>query len=288
MGNRFFYTVIFAFLIIPIIHSCNPGPEEPDKDPGPGEVEGMPIKPEPEEITWWIPEPGISWDVQFDRFPPLTYHDGVEVYILDLYGTPDDIFNDLKSRGNKIICYVSTGTLEVNRADADEFPEYLLGNEMAEWEGEFWLDVRYTKELRELMGKRFDYAKERGCDAIDADNMDSYSNSTGLDVTMEDQVLYNAIIATEAHDRGMAIGLKNALVLIETLVDYYDFGYNEQCYQYNECHYMRPFIEKGKAVFGIEYKLNKRDFCDRANEENFDFLVKGPGFDLGPFRESCR
>ena len=34
----------------------------------------------------------------------------------------------------------------------------------------------------------------------------------------------------------------------------FDWALNEECVQYQECDQLTPFIEAGKAVFGVEYQ----------------------------------
>jgi len=48
------------------------------------------------------------------------------------------------------------------------------------------------------MRSRLDLAKSKGCDAVEPDNMDGYTNSTGFNLTYRDQLKYNIFIA----DRG--------------------------------------------------------------------------------------
>jgi hypothetical protein len=38
---------------------------------------------------------------------------------------------------------------------------------------------------------------------------------------------------------------------------YFDFALNEQCFQYNDCAPLLPFIKAGKAVFQVEYENPK-------------------------------
>ncbi|MDQ7023057.1 MAG: endo alpha-1,4 polygalactosaminidase [Candidatus Gracilibacteria bacterium] len=33
------------------------------------------------------------------------------------------------------------------------------------------------------------------------------------------------------------------------MVSYFDFAINEECYSYNECHLLKPFIDNNKPVF---------------------------------------
>jgi hypothetical protein len=40
----------------------------------------------------------------------------------------------------------------------------------------------------------------------------------------------------------------------------------------NECDKLTPFVDAGKAVFGVEYKPRVPAFCPEANAMNFNFL----------------
>jgi len=48
--------------------------------------------------------------------------------------------------------------------------------------------------------------------------------------------------------------MKNDLEQIPDLISYFDWELNEQCFQYNECDQLLPFIQAGKPVFNIEYQ----------------------------------
>ncbi len=116
-------------------------------------------------------------------------------------------------------------------------------------------------------------------------NVDGYINNTGFDLTYEDQLRYNRWLAEEAHKRGLSIGLKNDLDQIPDLVFYFDWALNEEYFYYNECDKLFPFIENGKAVFGVEYELDKEDFCLKANEMGFSFMKKHR--ELDAWRDPC-
>lgn len=83
----------------------------------------------------------------------------------------------------------------------------------------------------------------------------------------------------------MAVGLKNDLNQINDLIEYFDFAVNEQCFEYDECSLVTPFIEDGKAVFNIEYELTADDFCMEANSYSFSSLIMS--YDLDGERYSC-
>ena len=60
---------------------------------------------------------------------------------------------------------------------------------------------------------------------------------------------------------------------------------NEECFQYDECELMQPFVDAGKAVFQVEYKLSTNSFCTDANRMRFSSMRKR--LDLDAWRESC-
>jgi hypothetical protein len=60
---------------------------------------------------------------------------------------------------------------------------------------------------------------------------------------------------------------------------------NEQCFQYSECSKLKPFVEGGTPVLGVEYKLAVGAFCARS-KLNFNFLKKRLSLDA--WRVPCR
>jgi len=200
--------------------------------------------------TWYRPAPDTSWELQLQGTINTSYD--ARLYDIDLFDTPQETIDALHAQGRKVICYFSAGSYEEWRDDAADFPPSALGNTLDGWPGEWWLDVR-DPQLQPIMSARLDLAQSRGCDGVDPDNVDGYTNDTGFPLTAEDQLAYNLFLATAAHARGLAIGLKNDLDQIETLVGNFDFALNEQCHQYNECDMLSPFVQAGKPVFNVEY-----------------------------------
>jgi hypothetical protein len=237
-----------------------------------------------EPAALWKPTPGTSWQIQFSG--TLNANVNVKAFDLDLYDTPDSFISKLRSRGIKIICYFSAGTSEDWRPDYGKFSSAVKGKPLGDWPGENWLDVRNLKELLPIMQARMDLAKQRGCDALDLDNMDVYTQNSGFQISYEQQLIYNKTMAEEAHLRNLSIGLKNDVEQIPDLVNSFDFAINESCWDYNECNSLLPFIQQGKAVFGIEYEQAATRFCPKANALNFDFLKKR--MNLNAYRVSCR
>ncbi|MGW1543605.1 endo alpha-1,4 polygalactosaminidase [Streptomyces sp. NPDC002309] len=230
----------------------------------------------------WQPRPGTDWQWQLrDRVDTSV---DAPVYDIDGFDNSADTVAALHDKGRKVICYLSTGAWEDWRPDAGEFPESVLGKGNG-WEGERWLDIRRTDVLQPLMAARLDMCRDKGFDAVEPDNMDGYENASGFPLTAADQLRYNRLIARLAHERGMAVGLKNDLGQIPELVGDFDFAVNEQCAQYGECEALTPFIEAGKAVFHAEYELPTARFCAESRRLGLSSLLKK--YELGVWRETC-
>ncbi len=231
----------------------------------------------------WQPIPGTTWQWQLSGTIDTSFD--VTMYDLDLFDTPQSVIDLLHADGRIVICYFSAGSYEEWRADASDFPTTVRGNPLDGWPGESWLDIRQIETLSPIMGARLDLAVQKGCDGVEPDNVDGYSNDSGFPLSANDQLTYNMWLATEAHQRGLSIGLKNDLDQILELLPYFDWALNEQCFQYDECDLLRPFIQANKAVFGVEYEGELADFCPQANAEQFSWLLKG--LDLGAATTAC-
>ena len=230
----------------------------------------------------WRPRPGTDWQWQLSG--RLDTSVDVPVYDIDGFDHPAATVADLHRRGRKVICYLSTGAWEEFRPDAARFPASLLGLGNG-WEGERWLDIRRTDVLGPLMAARLDMCRAKGFDAVEPDNMDGYRNRTGFPLTAADQLRYNRLIAALAHDRGLAVGLKNDLDQIPQLVGDFDFAVNEQCAQYGECERLTPFVRAGKAVFHVEYERETGEFCPQATRLGLSSMRKR--YELDAWRRPC-
>ncbi len=243
-----------------------------------------PIVTPPSTGAHWQPAPGLKWHIQYTG--ALNTSLNVDVYNIDLFDTSAATISSLKSTGKHVICYFSAGSYENWRPDTSKFPASVLGHDLDGWAGEKWLDVRQLDILIPIMRARMEMAVKKGCHAVDPDNVDGYTNSTGFALSYNDQLAYNIALTEAAHDLGLAIGLKNNLDQIKDLVGHYDFAVNEECFQYGECNTLKPFVAAGKPVFGIEYNLSTASFCPQANLMNFDFQKRKLSLDA--WVQSCR
>jgi len=234
--------------------------------------------------AWWQPAPGTSWQIQFSG--PINTNLPVQAYDIDLFDSPVSLINTLHSQGKKVICYISAGTFENWRPDASRFPIEVKGRKVGGWAGEKWLDIRRLDVLTPIMKDRLALAVQKGCDAIDADNVDGYSNRTGFTLKATDQLAYNRMLANEAHSLGLGIGLKNDLNQIPDLVGLFDFAINESCMVWNECSLVSPFVASGKAVFHIEYQADISSICAVGSSYGFNSLKKNSSLD--EWAERCQ
>jgi hypothetical protein len=232
----------------------------------------------------WVPPQETSWQWQLSGTIKQSYD--VDMYDIDMFETDASIVASLHDQGKKVICYISAGSWEEWRPDAGLFPAAVLGKPLAGWRGEKWLDIRMLDSIGPIMQARLDECKDKGFDGVEPDNIDGYTNDTGFPLTYQDQLDYNMFLATEAHARGLSIGLKNDLDQIPDLLPYFDWALNEQCFQFDECDKLLPFIDDGKAVFHVEYKRGLKKFCPEANDMNFNSLKKRRN--LKHWRKACR
>ncbi len=242
----------------------------------------------------WHPRQHESWQIQLDSTPKrpflkvaMTEVDGFDTSA----GTVAALHRTLTGRG--VVCYIDAGTWENWRPDAREFPRYLLGKPDGPWHGERWLDIaRFHGILGQIMQARARMCQRKGFNAIDFDNVDGYANKTGFALTAADQLHYDIFLANTAHRLGLAVALKNDLAQVPTLLKYFDFAVDEQCFQYRDClsaqnggYGLDEFTAAHKAVFDIEYKLKRTQFCPQAIKDNFNAIRKG--LNLGPWRQAC-
>ena len=233
-------------------------------------------------VTW---KPGLQTSWQWQLTTPVDTTVNAQMFDIDGFDNDASVVTKLHSLGRKAVCYIDVGTWENWRSDANKFPAAVKGSSNG-WPGEKWLDIRRTDVLGPIMTARFQMCKSKGFDGIEPDNIDGYSNSTGFPLTYLDQIKYNTFIANIAHQVGLAVALKNDVDQVQDLVSAFDFVIDEQCFQYQECSTLMPFIDAGKPVFEVEYKLSTGSFCSQANALNFNAMKKK--LSLNATRTPCR
>lgn len=230
----------------------------------------------------WQPAPRVSW--QWQLTGSIDTSVDVDVFDVDGFDVSAGTVAELHDKGAKVICYFSAGSWEDWRPDADEFADSVLGR-LNGWPGEKWLDIRRLDVLGPIMEARMDMCAAKGFDAVEPDNIDGYTNNTGFALTAADQLVYNRWLAEAAHARGLSIGLKNDLDQVDDLVDVFDFAVNEECFEWDECANLTPFVNQGKAVFHVEYEHDTNDFCPHTTSLGFSSLLKN--WDLDAWYLDC-
>lgn len=280
--------IVMAGVLTLLLAGCGgSGSSGGDIDPGP------PPAPDDPPITagdWYRPSLFVTW--QWQLVGEINTGYDVDIYDVDLFDTPAALIEQLQDDGIKVICYFSAGSREQWRDDAGSFSAEVIGNTLDGWPDERWLDIR-SANVRSVMESRLDLAVSKGCDGVEPDNMDGYTNNPGFRLTAQDQLSYNRFIANAAHTRSLSVGLKNDLDQVVELVDYYDFAVNEQCFQYNECEALQPFTDQGKPVLNAEYRrkyvndaVEREAMCVDSLNRLFSTLVLPLDLD-DSFRYSC-
>jgi hypothetical protein len=272
-------TVLVAALLTPAAAAASTRPPA-----GPSAAAALPPPTPCPAPGCWHPAVRTSWQIQLTGKIVTTV--AVQMFEIDLFDhEKDGMVGKIHAKGAKVVCYVSAGSWEDWRPDAGSYPAVVLGRSNG-WPGEKWVDIRRLDILGPILEARMDRCDAAGFDGIDFDNVDGYTNTTGFPLTANDQLAFNTWLANEAHERGLAVALKNDLDQIPTLVPYFDMAVNEQCAQYDECSLLTPFVTAGKPVFQIEYSLATTKFCPNANRMNFNALKKK--LSLNAYRVACR
>jgi hypothetical protein len=238
--------------------------------------------------AYWKPKPGLKWNWALGTKVsdiPIENTD-YEVIDIDLYGATKEIIDKMHKNNKKVICYFSAGTYERVREEAQGMLKVngLVRNKMEEWD-EYWLDFRLD-EVKSFMSERLDLAKAKGCDGIEFDNVDTFTNVNWEDaITVEDQLTYDKWLAKEAHNRNMAAGFKNSIELLEDLKDVFDFAINEECNEYSECDDYTVFLNKNLAVFVALYgyttdKTFMKSICSQVKGLDLSIIIKDPNESL--------
>ncbi|HEY3009834.1 MAG TPA: endo alpha-1,4 polygalactosaminidase [Micromonosporaceae bacterium] len=230
----------------------------------------------------WRPGPIARWQWQLTGEVDLSVD--AEVYELDAFTTTAADVDRLHAAGRRAICYLNVGAYEDFRPDAGRFPTPVLGRQNG-WAGERWLDIRRWSVLEPVLTDRVEMCRRKGFDAVEADNVDGYANSTGFPLTADHQLVFNRRVAALARAQGLAVGLKNDFDQVVALEPDFDFAVSEECFRYAECQRLTPFVAAGKPVLEVEYDLTTDQFCPRAAALGFASMRKRP--ELTAWRDPC-
>ena len=183
------------------------------------------------------------------------------------------------------VCYVNGYQVqpgEENQWDADLILRDSQGDPIidADW-NEMLLDISEPETRVRIATVIGDYIKgcaNAGFDAVEIDNLDSYSRSNGL-LTEDNAVAYMMLLSVLAHDQGLAIAQKNSTELLARHDEMgTDFAVAEECARYNEC---QDYIDVyGTKVLMIEYR--SQDFDSACNDYGAMYPIVLRDLDLVP------
>ncbi len=123
--------------------------------------------------------------------------------------------------------------------------------------GEWLLDIRTDRKrqrLADLVGRWTARCAADGFDAVELDNLDSFSRSRGL-ISTADARTFARLLVTRAHDAGLAVAQKNWVELGARGPRIgFDFAVVEECGRWREC---QGYVEVyGPAVLMVEYRAD--------------------------------
>ncbi|MET7904216.1 endo alpha-1,4 polygalactosaminidase [Streptomyces sp. NPDC005355] len=159
---------------------------------------------------------------------------GVDIVSRDRTASPAD--------GLYAICYVNA--FQVQPGERDIWPEGLL---LYDGNGDVVIDKQWKEPLLDIStaDKRkraaakvngwIDGCADKGFDAVEPDNYDSYERARGL-LTTADAEAFIALLSEHAHAQGLAIAQKNTAELLPSRKkNGLDFAVVEQCGEFDEC-----------------------------------------------------
>ncbi len=200
----------------------------------------------PKDVT--LPPVHVGFDYQIGS--PYTPPAGVRVVSRDHSASP--------AAGLYNICYVNAFQAqsgEENTWDSDLLLRDSKGNVVKDpdW-NEALLDISTSAKRQRIAAKVdgwIDGCANKGFQAVEPDNYDSYSRSKGLLNTSEAQS-YIQLLSAHSHADGLAIAQKNTAELAGSgPANGLDFAIAEECGTYSECDaYASAFDNR---VFVIEY-----------------------------------
>jgi hypothetical protein len=144
------------------------------------------------------------------------------------------------------------------------------------WPDEMILDVSTPARrsaIAQVMDKAIDLCAAKGFNAVEFDNLDSYSRSH-KELTLADDIAEARLLVRHAHADRLAAGQKNTPELGSRGRDdiHFDFAVAEECYRYDECaSYTRVY---GARVLDIEYTDDLRGtFASDCNSRSIPAMT---------------
>ncbi len=207
---------------------------------------------------------GAQLDYQLGgAYDPL---EGVGVVVRDVSDPPAD--------GIYSVCYLNGFQTQPGESApwlSDGLVLLVDGMPLADpdWPDEFLLDTStadHRVAIAERIGEGLQECATKGYDAVELDNLDSYTRSEGR-LTLADTIDLARMLVERTHELGMLVGQKNAAQESGTFKDLgFDFAVAEQCIEFEECADYADVY--GEAVLDIEYpeESGAEDPCSAENK----------------------
>lgn len=154
------------------------------------------------------------------------------------------------------VCYVNA--FQTQPGESVD-PDLLLDPDPA-WPDEFLLDTAQRDALVDRVTAVLDRCDAAGFDAVELDNLDSWTRSDGQ-LDRRDTLALATTITDAAHALGLAVGQKNTpdLTAAEVTGIGFDFAVAEECHEYDECAAYTDLY--GDQVISVEYTGILAEIC---------------------------
>jgi hypothetical protein len=191
--------------------------------------------------------------------------------------------SEFAAEGLYSICYVNGFQSQPQDADVwlEQYPELLLrvaegadaGKPVvdANWPDEMIFDTSTDEKrvaIAAVIGETIAQCAKRGFDAVEFDNLDSWSRSSGA-LTLDDSIALASLLVDRASALGLAAGQKNSAELGARGRDEAGFAFAvaEECAAFDECDAYSDVY--GSNVIDIEYTDEVDvDFADVCADPN--------------------
>lgn len=180
------------------------------------------------------------------------------------------------------ICYVNGFQTQPDEEERWQGGDLLLSDADGElvideqWD-EVLLDIgtpQKRDELAGIVGEWIAGCADDGFDAVEIDNLDSYTRSDDL-LDLDDAEAFAELLTAAAHDAGLAIGQKNLAEWDGSQVGF-DFAVSEACAEFDECGAYVDYYDG--VVLDIEY--DDESFAAACDEWGDEFPVVRRDLDL--------
>lgn len=196
----------------------------------------------------------VGTDADYQLGGPRSVPDNVGIVVRDRSAEPVP--------GRYGVCYVNAFQTQPDERGFWRDRQWLLlrknGHVVVDeaW-GERLLNLRSSRKRRALariVGRWMAGCAEAGYDAVELDNLDSFTRSRGR-LSRRQALAYARMLVDRAHAEGLAVGQKNLAGYDGTRIGF-DFAVAEECGRWRECgEYTRAY---GRRVVAVEYRA--RDF----------------------------